>query len=50
MMSEILAGNGSEHDGVYLSVTHLPKNLLEHFAEDYFPGPKSVVSTYVNLV
>jgi succinate dehydrogenase/fumarate reductase flavoprotein subunit len=38
MMSEILAGNGSEHDGVYLSVTHLPKNLLEHFAEDYFPG------------
>lgn len=38
MMSEVLAGRGSENGGVYLSATHLPENLLEQFAEDYFPG------------
>ena len=38
MMSEVLAGRGSEHGGVYLSATHLPPNLLEQFAEHYFPG------------
>ncbi len=37
MMSEILAGRGSEHGGVYLSATHLPANLLDKFADDYFP-------------
>lgn len=38
MMNEILAGRGSEHGGVYLSVRHLPKTLLDQFEEQYFPG------------
>lgn len=38
MMSEILAGRGSEHGGVYLSASHLPLNLLKQFEDEYFPG------------
>lgn len=38
MMSEILAGRGSQSGGVYLSVCHLPRNLLDQFEAHYFPG------------
>lgn len=38
MMSEILAGRGSKHGGVYLSACHLPLNLMDQFEEHYFPG------------
>lgn len=38
MMEEIRAGRGSEHGGVYLSVAHLPQNLLSQFEKQYFPG------------
>jgi succinate dehydrogenase/fumarate reductase flavoprotein subunit len=36
MMSEILAGRGSPHDGVYVSLKHLPDNLIDHL-EDWMP-------------
>ena len=33
MMSEILAGNGSPHGGVFVSLRHLPTNLIEYLHE-----------------
>ncbi|OAT83636.1 hypothetical protein A6M21_07930 [Desulfotomaculum copahuensis] len=35
---EILAGRGSPHGGVYLSVSHLPQNAVRDFMEHWFPG------------
>jgi succinate dehydrogenase/fumarate reductase flavoprotein subunit len=36
MMTEILAGRGSPHGGVYVSLKHLPDNLIDHL-EDWMP-------------
>lgn len=36
MMSEVLAGRGSPHGGVYVSLKHLPDNLID-FMEDWMP-------------
>lgn len=33
MMTEILAGRGGPHGGVYVSLKHLPDNLIEHLEE-----------------
>lgn len=33
MMTEILAGRGSPHGGVYVSLKHLPDNLIDHLEE-----------------
>lgn len=33
MMNEILSGQGSKHGGVYVSLKHLPDNLIEHIEE-----------------
>jgi len=35
---EILEGRGSPHGGVYMSVAHLPENVIEQFIEERFPG------------
>lgn len=40
MMDEIVSGRASQHGGVYLSVSHLPPNLLQQFQEHHFPGLK----------
>jgi len=34
---EILEGRGSPHDGIYMSVKHIPENLLEAFIQERFP-------------
>lgn len=38
IVKEILRGAGSPHGGVFLSVNHLPKNIIEGFIEAYMPG------------
>ncbi|HHY37841.1 MAG TPA: FAD-binding protein [Clostridia bacterium] len=37
---EIRAGRGSEHGGVYLSATHLPRALVEYAVKRHAPGWK----------
>jgi fumarate reductase (CoM/CoB) subunit A len=34
---EILEGRGSVHGGVYMSVKHIPENIIEAFIQDRFP-------------
>ena len=36
--TEILEGRGSPHGGVFLSLAHLPYNLIDYLAEWFFPG------------
>ncbi|MGI9951033.1 FAD-binding protein [Moorellaceae bacterium AZ2] len=36
-MVEVLEGRGSPNKGTYLSLRHLPKNILEYAAEEWFP-------------
>lgn len=38
IVTEILEGRGSPHGGVYMSVTHLPENVIEEFIRERFPG------------
>jgi len=33
MMNEVLSGRGSEHGGVYVSLKHLPDNLIDYLEE-----------------
>ena len=40
MMDEIISGRSSEHGGVYLSLSHLPMNLIDQFEAHHFPGLK----------
>lgn len=38
IMTEVLEGRGSPHGGAFLSLTHLPYNLIDYFAEWFMPG------------
>lgn len=38
IVTEILEGRGSPHGGAYMSVAHLPENIIEEFIQERFPG------------
>lgn len=38
IMSEVLEGRGSPAGGVYMSLAHLPRNLIDYVAQWFLPG------------